>query len=207
MNADLFQTISNVAITVGIVLTALGGFGAFHFGKMVDAQKDSAHQKELNEKLEAQRKDLIGYAVGHESMAFLLPMILEPLKLNFGLENTSDYPVFDIYAEWIDLDEKIDTSKEIYWTRNALALGDLYPKKIMTNVLSFDFTDMDSLRINVFFQYRTGTASQRIKVRKVDTILKIAFWNQCGEYEDIQVPEDFPGYDPLQGPKSVFAVH
>lgn len=203
---ELLQTLSHWSVFIGIILTGLGGLGAYHFGKLVDSKKEADHQKELNEKLEAQRKDLVGYSLGHESRAFFMPMIPEPLKLTLNLKTESKYPVFDIYADWVDVDKKVDLEKGKLWTRNRKALGDLYPNKMLLKVLSFDFAKRDSLNINIWFQYRNGSGLQSLRVRKVRNKLKIAFWNRSlsGDYEEVSVPPDFPGYDPDSDPKSVF---
>ncbi len=41
MEPDTLKTFSNVLIAVGIGISALGTYGAFHFGKQVDLQRDS----------------------------------------------------------------------------------------------------------------------------------------------------------------------
>jgi hypothetical protein len=40
ISAGGLQTISQLLLAVGIVMTALGGFGAYHFGKIEDEHKD-----------------------------------------------------------------------------------------------------------------------------------------------------------------------
>jgi hypothetical protein len=39
MNYQSLQTLSQITITVGIILTALGGYGAYYYGKKADQEK------------------------------------------------------------------------------------------------------------------------------------------------------------------------
>ena len=55
MSYETLQTWSQIFILVGILLTGLGGFGAYHYGKKIETQKDgqnSVKEKELNSKIE-----------------------------------------------------------------------------------------------------------------------------------------------------------
>lgn len=45
MSAQALQTVSQVAIFIGVVLTAFGGLGAFYFGKVLDHQKEETAEK------------------------------------------------------------------------------------------------------------------------------------------------------------------
>lgn len=58
MNIESFQTWSQIAIAIGIILTALGGFGSYYFGKAVDQKKNSAAQTELD-KLQSNIDELL----------------------------------------------------------------------------------------------------------------------------------------------------
>jgi hypothetical protein len=40
------QTISQLGLLAGIIMTALGGFGSYYFGKIDDAEKDRKHEQE-----------------------------------------------------------------------------------------------------------------------------------------------------------------
>lgn len=40
-----FQTISQIVLTIGIILTALGGFGSYHFGKKEERDKERASEE------------------------------------------------------------------------------------------------------------------------------------------------------------------
>lgn len=55
MKPEIFQNISNILILVGVILTAIGGYGSYYFGKRGDEEKDELNQKnttELNIKIE-----------------------------------------------------------------------------------------------------------------------------------------------------------
>jgi hypothetical protein len=50
---ETYQNISNIVIAVGVVLTALGGYGSYYFGKRLEAEKD-AEAKGKEQRLVAQ---------------------------------------------------------------------------------------------------------------------------------------------------------
>lgn len=49
MTNQSWQTLSQIVVVIGLLLTALGGYGAYHFGKLVEQEKDakSAYTGEL----------------------------------------------------------------------------------------------------------------------------------------------------------------
>jgi hypothetical protein len=54
MTSDTLQTISNIFILVGFILAALGGFGAYHFSKKVEKEKEhtaAVRESELTSKI------------------------------------------------------------------------------------------------------------------------------------------------------------
>lgn len=54
MRTEILQMLSSAIVALGIVLTALGGFGQHYFGKQVEREREAA-QKELQQKAEAQK--------------------------------------------------------------------------------------------------------------------------------------------------------
>jgi hypothetical protein len=55
MKPELFQNISNILILLGVIITALGGYGSYYFGYKADEEKDKLNQENtfmLNEKVE-----------------------------------------------------------------------------------------------------------------------------------------------------------
>jgi len=42
MSPETLQTLSQVAVVIGIVLTGLSGFGAYYYGRVAQDAKDSA---------------------------------------------------------------------------------------------------------------------------------------------------------------------
>src|SRR5690606_6432550 len=49
MKIETLQTISQVIIAVGIILTALGGYGSYHFGKKVNANSDLQKDEKIEQ--------------------------------------------------------------------------------------------------------------------------------------------------------------
>ena len=39
MNFELLQTLSQIIVTIGIIFTAIGGFGSYYFGQKIDSEK------------------------------------------------------------------------------------------------------------------------------------------------------------------------
>ena len=65
----------------------------------------------LVSKLEKHAQDFLGYTTGADSFAYFTPMLPGADIVELGLTNKSSYPVFDVRAEVIDLDEAIDPDK------------------------------------------------------------------------------------------------
>jgi len=60
MKPEILQMISQLAVLIGIIVTALGGFGAFHFGKVITQVKEQAAQnreKQFIDKIDGLAKD------------------------------------------------------------------------------------------------------------------------------------------------------
>lgn len=155
--------------------------------------------------LERQTKNLIGYSTGGESVAYF--QASHPIQTSlicFDLLNHSEYPVFDIHAELIDLDEPIDPEKGKFWTRHRVSVPSLYPRKIMMQAYRFDMSARDRLRVNLFIQTRTQNLMQQYRIAKVGDRFHYAHKTQCGDKVlEKSIPNDFPG---LEGkdPESVF---
>ncbi len=155
--------------------------------------------------LERQTKDLIGYATGGDSIAYFQAThpVRTPL-ICFDLLNQSGYPVFDIHAEMIDLDEPIDPEHGKFWTRHRASVPSLYPSKILMEVYRFDMSNRQRLRVNIFIQTRTQNLMQQYRIVRVGEEFHYAHKTQCGgKTLECQIPNDFPGLDP-DDPESVF---
>ena len=57
INPSSLQNISQLLILIGIIATALGGFGSYYFGKKSDATREKEAQTELSE-AKQERKEL-----------------------------------------------------------------------------------------------------------------------------------------------------
>ena len=97
-----------------------------HYQRFQDL--NSSFNKVLTQ-LQQQAQDLIGYSTGGGSVAYFFPIIREFPVVELVLQNNSDYPVFDIQCEYIDLDERISPEHGLLWTRHRLAFPSLYPQK------------------------------------------------------------------------------
>jgi hypothetical protein len=155
--------------------------------------------------LERQTKDLIGYATGADSVAYFQPCHpVETLFIFFDLLNQSEYPVFDIHSELVDLDEPIDPEHGKFWTRHPVSLPSLYPKKMQRYVYKFDMSTRERLRVNIFIQTRTKNLMQQFRISRVGEKFYYAHKTQCdGKVLEQQIPVDFPGLD-ANDPESVF---
>lgn len=158
----------------------------------------------LVEKLEKHTQDYMGYTTGADSVASLMPMFFGGDAVEFGIMNTSAYPVFDVQVEVIDVDESIDPEQGKFWTRHRFNLPSLYPNRVVMGAYRFDLRGRDRLRLNVFFQTRGQGSMQQIRVARVDGQLKIATRTRAGEKVVEQtVPDDFPGWNP-ESPNELF---
>lgn len=119
--------------------------------------------------------------------------------------NVSKYPVFDIFAEWIDLDEPVDFESNKFWTRNRINLGTVHPNKAVMGVFGFDLSERKRLRINIFIQTRNSGLTQQIHVAKGSDSWKVAIDTKSEKFNEVKIPADFPGYDP-EHPEKVFAT-
>ncbi|HRF44660.1 MAG TPA: hypothetical protein PLD30_10555, partial [Candidatus Competibacteraceae bacterium] len=112
------------AATAWDLKTLINVFGPSFFlaswatGQFFRVQKQAKVEKNLTSienrvenlvtRLEQHTKDFMGYTTGSDSIAHFMPMITGQNIVELGLLNNSIYPVFDIQAEVIDLDEPID---------------------------------------------------------------------------------------------------
>ncbi|MBA3591170.1 hypothetical protein, partial [Methylibium sp.] len=110
----------------------------------------------LVERLEKHTTDFLGYATGGDSWASFRPMLPSRDTLELMLHNESKYPVFDVYAEAIDLDEPIEPDKGRLWTRHRFVLHSLFPNKGVMGAYRFDLKDKDRLKVNVFTRTRNN---------------------------------------------------
>ena len=160
--------------------------------------------RKLLTSLEQQTRYLIGHTTGGESIGFFMPTVyVNTSNLSFSFQNSSEYPVFDAFAEWIDLDEPIDPPKGKLWTRNRIVLGTIHPNKIALNVFGFDLAQRNRVRLNIFIHTRNRDIVQQVRVEKVNGRIKTAVQTDSNDFSQTDIPLDFPNYDPAQ-PKKVF---
>jgi hypothetical protein len=157
------------------------------------------------DRLEQHSRDFLGYVTGAEGFVSFEPAISEKNTIDLMLMNDSKYPVFDIQAEAIDLDEPIDPKNGKFWTRHRYILPSLYPSKAIMTAYRFDMTGRDRLKVNLFVQTRRGGLTQEFRVARVGNWYSIAFRTRSGE-EVVKkaIPKDFPGFD-AENEDAVFA--
>jgi hypothetical protein len=166
-------------------------------------------------KLSEQTKHLVGYATGGDSYACFSPVLT---KSGFGLYivNMSHYPVFDLWTEYVDVDElaTIDPANPAFPDRHSKAVGYIYPNMAlgvpnpMTGqpaIYEINMAGRDEMRINLFLHARNGVTTQRLKAVRVEGQLRIAYEvrSRAGGIEQ-RIPANFPGFNP-DDPASVLA--
>ena len=155
-------------------------------------------------RLEQHARDFAGHTTGAGSFASFDPMIREKGFIELGLNNSSTYPVFDVQAEVIDLDEPIDPDNGKLWTRHQFRVPSLYPSMMIMGAYKFDMRGRQRLWINIFIQTRSGSAMQQIRVDNSGEWPLIAVRTTNGDKEvELQVPDTFPGFD-ANNPSSLF---
>jgi hypothetical protein len=172
----------------------------FRVKKQADLEKNlsgiEVRIQNLVAKLEAHTKDFVGHVTGGESIGYFLPMISAAGFVDLAFQNLSTYPVFDVQAELIDLDEPIEPDAGKFWTRHRFTLQSLYPNKIAMGAYRFDMRQRERLNVNIFIQTRTQGLTQQLRMAKVSDKILIAIRTRHGENVIEQtVPTDFPGAD------------
>jgi hypothetical protein len=90
MKPETLQAVSQVLVFVGVIVSAVGGFGVFHFGKVADRAKD-AKTAQREQRREEQMASLVeGMALSKNSWHPLgmlqrgsIPA-LKPMRLSVG---------------------------------------------------------------------------------------------------------------------------
>ena len=203
---DLKNLVNVFGPTFFLVSWATGQFFRVQKQARVDQNLTSIEGRVENlvTKLEKHAQDFLGHATGADSLAYFLPMIAGKDIVQLGIKNTSAYPVFDIHAEVIDLDEPIDPANGKLWTRHRFSLQSLYPNKIVLGAYQFDIRDRERLNINVFIQTRTQGMTQLFRMVKTSDWITIAVKTTAGDkLIERVVPDNFPGADPAN-PDAVF---
>jgi hypothetical protein len=184
-------------------------------GQFFRVQKQASVEKNLTsietrvtsliDRLEKHTTDFLGYTTGGESWASFMPVITGKDTVELILHNESKYPVFDIYAEAIDLDEPIEPHKGRFWTRQRFVLQSLFPSKDVIGAYKFQLGGRDRLKVNVFVQTRNKGVTQEFRIARAGDWFSIAIKTTVeGRVVKLEVPDNYPGRDPAN-PASVFA--
>jgi hypothetical protein len=111
--------------------------------------------------------------------------------------NQSPYPVFDVQARLIDLDEPIDPSKGKLWTDHMFRLPSLFPSRIVMGAYRLDMRNRERLYLNIFIDTRGQGVMQQLRIARVNGSIQIASRTRAGEKVlEQQVPDGFPGWNP-----------
>jgi len=211
----------NAASSFSVFIKFISAFGPIFFllswarGQIVRIRK----QQKLEDEFQVVKKELgnllssiteetrvlIGHSTGGESEGYFIPTIFQPLMVQFGFINSSEFPVFDVHAEWIDLDEpNIDPRSGKLWTRHQLAIGTIHPNKVAMGIFAIDTSHRDLVRISMFIQTRNSGGQQLFRIAKVNGTLQIAIRTMLKNRNETQIPDGFPGYKP-DNPDALFA--
>jgi len=184
------------------------------FGQVIRIKKQHKIEDEFNNvktelssllgKIETQTQDLIGYSTGGESLAYFIPVIYDDNSISLELINNDKYPVFDFVGNWLDQDEQNDSDDFKPHPRYKFNFGNIYPGKLLRKAINFDITGKEFLRIIVSSHTRAGRSVwQQFKIVRVGDNIKIAHKINSGEYNKVEIPTDFPDYNP-DSPENVF---
>lgn len=202
-----FKSVLNIfGPTFFLVSWATGQFFRVQKQAQVERNLTSIEQRvnTLISKLEKHSQDFFGYTTGADSVAYFTPILRGPNQLELGLENKSNYPVFDVHAEVIDLDESIEPEKGKFWTRHRFTVESIYPSRVVTGAYRFDLSELQKLNINIFIQTRSQGLTQQLRVVRLKGELLIASKTQSGDRViETCVPANFPDADP-NNPNAIF---
>jgi hypothetical protein len=216
--AILWATYRSWHVTGEIIPVFIANFGgaffltSWAFGQYMRIRKQQQVEDEfqnvksglqrLLDSLEQQTRYLIGHTTGGDSIGYFKPAVYAGSTIVvFPFFNVSEYPVFDVFAEWIDIDEPIDPPRGKLWTRNKIAIGTIHSKKVALNVFGIDMAQREHFRINVFIQTRNRNIQQQIRIEKVNGQIKIAVKTDSENFSETNIPSDFPNYDQTQRDK------
>jgi hypothetical protein len=189
-------------------------FISWMFGQVIRIKKQHKIEDEFKDvktelnslltKIETQTQDLIGYSTGGESLAYFSPVIYDENSISLELSNEGKYPVFDFIGHWMNTDEKNELKGVKPHPKHNFNFGSIYPGKVLLKALNFDITGKDHLNIIVWAHTRSGkTIWQNFKIVRVGHSIKIAEKIITQDYNKIEVPPDFPNYDP-DSPEKIF---
>lgn len=155
-------------------------------------------------KLEKHTKDFIGYSTGSDSYVWFEPAFRSEDQLELGLLNLSEYPVFDVHAELVDLDEPLDHARSKYHTRHSFGCESLFPNKILPAAYRIDVKNRERLALNIFIRTRSQSITQELRFVWLGGKRLVAMKTSVeGKVTKLEIPSDFPGAD-LANPQSVF---
>jgi hypothetical protein len=190
------------------------------------AARDEEHYRRLHEinarldsvlaQIEKQTTDLIGYATGGDSVAYLTPSVrMGTHRIELRLFNFGEYPVFDIHGRYVDIDEPkkehIATAMMTITLGETVAIGDtfswaaLYPGNTPAKpVFVFDMTHKERIAINVFLHTRMRDVRQYFRFFKVNGEIVLAYKTEAeGRVIERTVPPTVPNNNP-DDPDAVF---
>jgi hypothetical protein len=193
------RTIVNVfAPSFFLASWATGQF--FRVQKQVTLEKNltgiEVRISKVVERLEKQSEDLLGYAKGGHGWPRFMPVFPADNTFELMILNESSYPVFDVQARLIDLDEPVDPTNGKLWTNHWFVLPSLYPNKAVMGAYRMNLSGKQRLRLNVFIQTRSAGLVQEFRIERAGNWYSIASRTKFDGTVVEHVADDFPGRDP-----------
>ncbi len=152
----------------------------------------------LLKRMEEQTADMIGYATGGDSVAYLRPRhFAGEDRIFFNLVNQSQYPVFDIKGSYYARMISNETN------RGVPCFGSFeYPAinpgtESTISVFSLDVAGYSEVRIEIAVNARSCSVSHRFRAfRDGDSFIFAESTKSATGFSRLDVPPSAPGYDP-----------
>ncbi len=133
MKYEFYQNLSNLFILIGVLLTALGGYGSYHFGKKSDKQKENSNEvvsQQLTGKVDSLLKG------NSELKEQLLPF--QEFAKNLYPSETNEKALKK-------LQEELQSTKRFVSSENAIIKGELQNTKDELFVEKNTLKDLSSI--------------------------------------------------------------
>lgn len=164
MSYQSLQTLSQIAIAVGLIISALGGYGAYHYGKKVDEEKAKKEKQQnavdsKNETVPVTKKATNINVQKNEGV------VIGEQTNNYSTSNTTpkERPVIDLCHRGISVDQIDDTTAFFDIPYCSGKNANAYNVKLQTAII---FKIGDELKIaapfnerfpeNISLSYETG---------------------------------------------------
>jgi hypothetical protein len=107
-------------------------------------------------------KENISTVTGGDSFSYAWIQAQSPY---FGVTAQGKYPLYDLHARVVDLDEAKKQSRGFLGT--PIYIGEIVPPMAQARDLKFDFGNSESRSFNIFFSARNGIWVQLLRLRRL----------------------------------------